>query len=89
MDTQTGQVWFGFWKNAASQRLKDDTSPPIWELRSTRERRNVYERELVLDEHFCFAMEFPRVTGVYVCKRKSTAECPWRKHVDPQALLKN
>jgi len=29
-----------------------DTSPPIWELRSARERRNVYERELVLDEYF-------------------------------------
>jgi hypothetical protein len=29
-----------------------DTSPPIWELRSARQRRNVYERELVLDEHF-------------------------------------
>ena len=29
-----------------------ETSPPIWELRSARERRNVYERELVLDEHF-------------------------------------
>ena len=28
-----------------------DTSPPIWELRSARERRNVYERELVLDKH--------------------------------------
>jgi hypothetical protein len=29
-----------------------DTSPPIWELRSARERRNVYERELVLEEDF-------------------------------------
>jgi len=29
-----------------------DTSPPIWELRSAPERRNVYERELVLEEHF-------------------------------------
>jgi hypothetical protein len=29
-----------------------DTSPPIWELRSARERPNVYGRELVLDEHF-------------------------------------
>ena len=29
-----------------------DTSPPIWELRSARERRNVYGRELVLDEYF-------------------------------------
>jgi hypothetical protein len=29
-----------------------DTSPPIWELRSAREGRNVYERELVLDERF-------------------------------------
>jgi hypothetical protein len=29
-----------------------DTSPPIWELRSARERRNVYRRELVLDERF-------------------------------------
>jgi hypothetical protein len=29
-----------------------DTSPPIWELQSARQRRNVYERELVLDEHF-------------------------------------
>ena len=29
-----------------------DTSPPIWELRSARERRNVYERQLVLHEHF-------------------------------------
>ena len=29
-----------------------DTSPPIWELRSARERRNVYGRELVLEEHF-------------------------------------
>jgi len=35
-----------------------DTSPPIWELRSARQRRNVYERELVLAERFCFAMEF-------------------------------
>jgi hypothetical protein len=25
-----------------------DTSPPIWELRSARQRRNVYERELVV-----------------------------------------
>jgi hypothetical protein len=29
-----------------------DTSPPIRELQSARERGNVYERELVLDEHF-------------------------------------
>jgi hypothetical protein len=29
-----------------------DTSPPIWELQSARERRNVYERELVLGEYF-------------------------------------
>jgi len=29
-----------------------DTSPPIWELRSAPERRNVYKRELVLDEYF-------------------------------------
>ena len=29
-----------------------DTSPPIWELQSARERRYVYERELVLGEHF-------------------------------------
>jgi len=29
-----------------------DTSPPIWELQSARQRRNVYERELVLDERF-------------------------------------
>ena len=36
-----------------------DTSPPIWELQSARERRDVYERELVLDERFCFATEFP------------------------------
>ena len=31
-----------------------DTSPPIWELRSARQRRNVYERELVLGEHFAW-----------------------------------
>ena len=30
-----------------------DTSPPIWELRSARDRRNVYGRELVLVQ--CFA----------------------------------
>jgi len=29
-----------------------DTSPPIWELRSARQRGNVYERELVLAERF-------------------------------------
>ena len=29
-----------------------DTSPPIWELRSARQRRNVYGRELVVDERF-------------------------------------
>jgi len=29
-----------------------DTSPPIWELRSARERQNVYGRELVMDEYF-------------------------------------
>ena len=36
-----------------------DTSPPIWELQSARQRRSVYERELVLDERFCSAMEVP------------------------------
>jgi hypothetical protein len=65
-----------------------DTSPPIWELRSARQRRNVYERELVLDERFCFAMEFPHVPGVYVRKRKNTVGGTWRKHVDPQTLLR-
>lgn len=40
-----------------------DTSPPKWELWSASELRNVYERELVLDEHFCFAMEFLRITA--------------------------
>jgi hypothetical protein len=63
-----------------------DTSPPIWELQSTRQRRNVYGRELVLDERFCFATEFPCVSGVYVRKRKSIPRCTWRKHVDVQAL---
>jgi hypothetical protein len=36
-----------------------DTSPPIWELQSARQRRNVYKRELVLDERFCFATVSP------------------------------
>jgi len=63
-----------------------DTSPPIWELQSARDRRNVYERELVLDERFWFATEFPYVPGVCIRKRKNTAGCTWRKHVDPQTL---
>jgi hypothetical protein len=63
-----------------------DTSPPIWELRSARQRRSVYERELVLDERFCFATEFPYVLGFYVRKRKSIPRCTWRKHVDVPAL---
>ena len=29
-----------------------DTSPPIWELQSARERQNVYERELILAQYF-------------------------------------
>ena len=37
-------------RSKASLRL--DTSPPIRELQSARERRNVYERELVLGEYF-------------------------------------
>jgi hypothetical protein len=46
-----------------------DTSPPIWELQSARECRNVYERELVLDEHFasrwrsCGSLAFTFVNG--------------------------
>jgi len=63
-----------------------DTSPPIWELQSARQRRNVYERELVLDKRFCFATAFPYVLGVSVRKRKNTPRCTWRKHVDVQAL---
>jgi len=35
-----------------------DTSPPNWELPSAAERRNVYKRQLVLDEQFCFARVF-------------------------------
>ena len=63
-----------------------DTSPPIRELRSARQRQNVYKRELVSDERFCFATEFRYVLGVYVRKRKSIPRCTWRKHVDVQAL---
>jgi len=38
-------------KNGALHRKNFDTSPPNWELRSARQHRNVYKRELVLAEH--------------------------------------
>jgi hypothetical protein len=44
-----------------------DTAPTIWELRSARQRGNVYERELVLDEHFASrwsSRAFPAFTFV-------------------------
>ena len=51
-----GYVGAGIWRDVSEAVLRTgrsvDTSPPIWELRSARERRDVYERELVLDEHF-------------------------------------
>ena len=46
-----------------------DTSPPIWELRRARERRNVYERQLVLADYFasrwrsCATLAFTFVNG--------------------------
>jgi hypothetical protein len=38
-----------------------DRSPPIWELRSARQRRNVYVRQRVSGEQFCFPFGFSRV----------------------------
>ena len=38
-----------------------DTSPPIWELRSAHERRNVYERQRVGNERFRFCDGFARM----------------------------
>ena len=89
-DAGVGDVGAGIWRDVSEAVLRTgrimDTSPPIWELRSDRERRNAYARELVLDERFCFATELPYVPGVYVRKRKNSAGCTWRKHVDPQTL---
>lgn len=53
-----------------------DTSPPIWELRSARARRNVYKRELVLDERFCFATEFPCVLAFTFVNGKTSLGAP-------------
>ena len=55
-DAGVGHVGAGIWRDVSEAVLRTgrmvDTSPPILELRSAHERRNVYERQLVLHEHF-------------------------------------
>jgi hypothetical protein len=53
-----------------------DMSPPIWELRSARERRDVYERQLVSDEQFCFATEFRASLAVTFVNGKALLGAP-------------
>lgn len=48
-------------RGASHRKNYGDTSPPIWELRSAGERQNVYERQPVLAEHFCFCEGFARM----------------------------
>jgi len=63
-----------------------DTSPPIWELQSARERRNVYERELALGEHFAWRSSSRTSLAFTFVNGKASLGAPWRKHVDVQAL---
>jgi hypothetical protein len=45
-------------KNGALHRKNGGHVTPIWELRSARQRRSVYERELVLAEYFASRRSF-------------------------------
>ena len=45
-----------FRDRAATQRMKLDTSPPIWELRGTRTRSGVYARQHLLSQQIRFAL---------------------------------
>ena len=62
-DAGVGHVGAGIWRDVSEAVLRTgrmvDTSPPIWELRSARGARDVYERELVLDEHFAWRSSSP------------------------------
>lgn len=60
-----GYVGAGIWRDVSEAVLRTgrmmDTSPPSWELRSARQRRNVYVRQRVSGEQFCFPFGFSRL----------------------------